>query len=76
MIKGIDHVEITTGNLEKTVSFHTNILGFKIKERNQMDRPPLEEIDYLTFLTTLLNNEPLSTSQRLRDKLRAGDTSF
>ena len=54
MIKRIDHIEITTGNLEKTISFYTNILGFKIKERNQMDRPPLEEIDYLTLGDTMI----------------------
>ncbi len=54
MIKRIDHVEITTGNLEETISFYTNILGFKIKERNRMDRPPLEEIDYLTLGDTMI----------------------
>ncbi len=54
MIKRIDHVEITTGNLEKTISFYTDILGFKIKERNKMDRPPLEEIDYLTLGDTMI----------------------
>ena len=54
MIKRIDHVEITTGNLEKTISFYTNILGFKMKERKQMDRPPLEEIDYLTLGDTMI----------------------
>ncbi len=54
MFKRIDHVEITTGNLEKTISFYTDILGFKIKERNPMDRPPLEEIDYLTLGDTMI----------------------
>lgn len=54
MFKRIDHVEITTGNLEKTLSFYTTILGFKVKERNRMDRPPLEEIDYLTLGDTMI----------------------
>lgn len=54
MIKRIDHVEIVTGNLEKTLSFYTGILGFKVKERNKMDRPPLEEIDYLTLADTMI----------------------
>ncbi|MDP2730075.1 MAG: VOC family protein [Dehalococcoidales bacterium] len=54
MFKRIDHIEITTGNLEKTISFYTDILGFKIKQRNKMDRPPLEEIDYLTLGDTMI----------------------
>ena len=54
MFKRIDHIEITTENLEKTISFYTDILGFKIKERNRMDRPPLEEIDYLTLGDTMI----------------------
>lgn len=68
MFKRIDHVEITTGNLEKTISFYTNILGFQVKERNKMDRPPLEEIDYLTLGDTMIevlavkDPVPLSTS--------------
>ena len=67
MIKRIDHVEIPTGNLEKTLAFYTS-LGFKIKERNKMDRPPLEEIDYLTLGDTMIevlavkDPVPLSTN--------------
>lgn len=67
MFKRIDHVEITTGNLEKTLAFYTT-LGFKIKERNKMDRPPLEEIDYLTLGDTMIeilavkDPDPISTS--------------
>ncbi len=54
MFKRIDHVEITTGNLEKTIAFYTNILGFKIKERTKMSMPPMEEIDYLTLGDTMI----------------------
>ena len=67
MIKRIDHVEITTGNLEETLAFYINVLGFKIKERNKMDRPPLQEIDFLTLGDTMIeilgvkDPAPLST---------------
>ena len=67
MIKRIDHVEITTGNLQKTLTFYS-ALGFKIKERNKMDRPPLEEIVYLTLGDTMIeilavkDPSPLSTN--------------
>lgn len=54
MFKRIDHIEITTGNLEKTLPFYMNVLGFKIKQRNKMDRPPLEEIIYLTLGDTMI----------------------
>lgn len=54
MFKRIDHIEITTGNMEKTIAFYTDILGFKLKERNKVDRPPLLEIAYLTLNDTML----------------------
>ena len=70
MIKRIDHVEITTGKLEETLAFYTNVLGFKIKERNPMNRPgsPLQEIDFLTLGDTMIeilgvkDPAPLSTN--------------
>ena len=54
MFKRIDHVEITTGKLEETLAFYTDVLGFKIKERNKMNRPPLQEILFLTLGDTML----------------------
>jgi glyoxylase I family protein len=37
MFKRIDHVEIVTSELEKTIEFYTGVLGFKVKGR---DRAP------------------------------------
>ena len=55
MIKRIDHVEITTGKPEETLAFYTNVLGFKIKEKNKMvGREPLQEIYFLTLADTML----------------------
>ncbi len=54
MFKRIDHVEITTGDIEKTIAFYIDILGFKVKERNKMNFPPLEEITYLTLNDTMV----------------------
>jgi glyoxylase I family protein len=54
MFKRIDHVEITTGNMEKTLNFYTSILGFEVKERNIMNRPPLKEIVYITLGDTMI----------------------
>lgn len=47
MFKRIDHVEIITGDIEKSLDFYTNVLGFKVKERNKMNRGQLEEIVYV-----------------------------
>ena len=47
MFKRIDHIEIIPRNIEKTISFYTGILGFKIKQRQKVEVPPLEEIVYI-----------------------------
>ncbi len=47
MFKRIDHIEIIPQNLEKTLEFYTDILGFKIKQRQKVEVPPLEEIVYI-----------------------------
>jgi glyoxylase I family protein len=37
MFKKIDHVEIVTNDLDRTVDFYTNVLGFKIKLTQRID---------------------------------------
>ena len=37
MFKKIDHVEIVTNDLDRTVDFYTNVLGFKIKLTLRID---------------------------------------
>ena len=54
MFKRIDHVEIVTGNLEATLNFYQNILGFKLKERMKMNMGPLQEIVFITLGDTML----------------------
>ena len=54
MFKRIDHVEIVPKDIEETISFYTNILGFKVKERNKMNMPALSEISYLTLGDTMI----------------------
>ena len=41
MFKRIDHVEIVTDQLERTVEFYTDVLGFKLKARDRIDRSSL-----------------------------------
>jgi len=39
MFKRIDHVEIVTDQLERTVEFYTDVLGFKVRARDRVARP-------------------------------------
>ena len=41
MFKRIDHVEIVTDQLDRTVEFYTEVLGFKVRSRDRIDRSPL-----------------------------------
>ena len=47
MFKRIDHVEIIPRDLEKTIDFYVNVLGFEIKRRQKVEVPPLQEVVYL-----------------------------
>ena len=38
MFKRIDHVEIVTDQLDRTVQFYTDVLGFKVKTRDRIER--------------------------------------
>ncbi len=54
MFKRIDHVELVPKDIEQTISFYTDVLGFKVKERNKMTMPGLSEISYLTLGDTMI----------------------
>jgi catechol 2,3-dioxygenase-like lactoylglutathione lyase family enzyme len=38
MFKRIDHVEIVTDQLDQTVQFYTEMLGFTVKARDRIER--------------------------------------
>jgi glyoxylase I family protein len=54
MFKRIDHVEIISGNLERSIRFYQEILGFGFKERMISSSPEIEEIAFLTLGDTML----------------------
>ena len=41
MFKRIDRVEIVTDQLERTAQFYTEVLGFKVKARDRIERSGL-----------------------------------
>jgi glyoxylase I family protein len=54
MFRGIDHVEIVPRDAEKTVDFYVNILGFRIRSRNDVRMPPMREVIYLELGDTVI----------------------
>ena len=54
MFKRIDHVEITSGNLERSIQFYQEVFGFRLKERIKPPSPEIEEIAFLTLGDTML----------------------
>jgi len=45
MFKRIDHVEIVTDALDRTIEFYTDVLGFTVKERDRIEGSPLGTLD-------------------------------
>ena len=41
MFKRIDHVEIVTDQLDRTMQFYTEVLGFTVKARDRIERSGL-----------------------------------
>jgi glyoxylase I family protein len=41
LFKKIDHVEIVTDHLDRAVQFYTDVLGFKLRARERIDRSSL-----------------------------------
>ena len=50
MFKRIDHVEIVTDELDRTVQFYTEVLGFAVKSRNRIERSGLDVPIDLVYL--------------------------
>ncbi len=54
MFKRIDHVEIASGDLERSIRFYQEVFGFALKERRKPSSPQIEEIAFLTLGDTML----------------------
>jgi catechol 2,3-dioxygenase-like lactoylglutathione lyase family enzyme len=54
MFKRIDHVEITSGDLDRSIRFYKEVFGFTLKERIKPSSPEIEEIVFLTLGDTML----------------------
>ncbi len=54
IFKRVDHVEIVPRDPERTIDFYTNILNFQIKSRNEVKKPPMQEVIYLELGDTVI----------------------
>ncbi len=54
MFKRIDHVEIVPFDVERSLSFYRDILGFKFKSRISVKAPPMKEVVYLVLGDTMI----------------------
>ncbi len=54
MFKRIDHVEIVSTDLERSIRFYKEVFGFTLKERIKPSSPEIEEIAFLTLGDTML----------------------
>ena len=54
MFKRIDHTEFVPADLEKTLKFYTEILGFEITMRRNIDRPPMKELVFIKLGDTMM----------------------
>jgi catechol 2,3-dioxygenase-like lactoylglutathione lyase family enzyme len=54
MFKRIDHVEIAPSDLERSITFYVEVLGFRMKERVPIGSPDLKQVVYLELGDTML----------------------
>jgi len=70
MFKRIDHVEIAPSDLERSIAFYTEVLGFRLKERVRLDMPALRQVVYLELGDTMLEMldyvDPAPVDQTIR----------
>ncbi len=54
MFKRIDHVEMIPRDLDRTLAFYTEVLGFSVRSRKKMDTAPMREVVYLELGDTVI----------------------
>ncbi|MDP6632210.1 MAG: VOC family protein [Dehalococcoidales bacterium] len=66
MFKRVEHVEIVSSDMKRTLNFYTEILGFDVQTRRTINAPPTEEIAFIELGGTLVEvfaiKEPATVS--------------
>jgi catechol 2,3-dioxygenase-like lactoylglutathione lyase family enzyme len=77
MISAIDHVEITTKNMEASIVFYSEVLGFQIKSRRQLDGSRgITEIAFLSIGDSVLEIVECPDAIPLDEERRVGPGMF
>jgi catechol 2,3-dioxygenase-like lactoylglutathione lyase family enzyme len=50
----IDHVELAPADMERTIAFYRDVIGFTLTSRHPIGMSPLREIAYMTLADTML----------------------
>lgn len=72
MFKRIDHVEIAPSDLERSIAFYIESLGFEMKERIQIGSPVLKQVVYLGLGDTTLELLDYADPAPPDDSIRVG----
>jgi glyoxylase I family protein len=81
MFRRIDHIELVTARPERAVAFYTDVLGFRVRDRQRVPASPLGPLDlvYLELGGTTVelmcypqaNPEPREPGERLGWRMMA-----
>jgi glyoxylase I family protein len=72
MFKRIDHVEIAPSDLERSIAFYSDVLGFELKERIPIGSPVLKQVVYLGLGDTTLELLDYADPAPRDDSIRVG----
>jgi glyoxylase I family protein len=54
MFRRIDHIELVPSDLERSLAFYTEVLGFTVRARRTVGAPPLGDVVFLELGDTML----------------------
>jgi len=54
VFRRVDHVEIVPDDMERSIRFYTEVLGFSLWRRDHINRPPVRDVVYLKLGDTML----------------------
>lgn len=72
MFKEIEHVHITTKNLEESVRFYTEVLGFKVYEKLIINNRGISEVAHLYLNDSRLELIEIKDAAPILDKPQVG----
>jgi len=72
MFKEIEHVHITTTNLEESVKFYTEVLGFKVHEKLLINNRGISEVAHLYLNNSRLELIEIKDASPVPDEPQVG----